>query len=195
MKIKDLVVKARSYRRFQENRPVGADLLTALVDAARQAPSASNKQPLRYAVSVSPEVNARIFGHLRWAAQLKDWKGPAEGERPAGYIVIGGAESSNHLLTDLGIAAQTIQLGLAEAGVGCCMLANINPGEIHTIVGFPEGVTVLLVLAAGYPGETVMLDAPGADGSLNYWRDDKDAHHVPKRALSDVLLALYEQAP
>lgn len=29
--------------------------------------------------------------------------------------------------------------------------------------------------------------APGAEGT-DYWRDDAGVHHVPKRALEDVLL-------
>ncbi len=193
MSIKDLVTKARSYRRFQEDKPVDVNILIDLVDAARITSCAGNQQLMRYAVSASPECNARLFPLVRWAAQLKDWKGPQEGERPAGYVVIGGdmANSKFHQ-ADMGIAAQTIQLGLMEKGIGCCMLANINPKAIHEVVGFPEDVTVLLVLAVGYPAETVILDTLQKGQSTNYWRDEKDAHHVPKRPLADVLLAIFK---
>ncbi len=193
MSIKDLVAKARSYRRFQENRPVELSVLLDLLDAARITSCTGNQQNLRYALSVSPECNARLFSSLRWAAQLKDWKGPQEGERPAAYIVIGGdmASPKGHQV-DLGIAAQTIQLGLAEQGIGCCMLANINPASVHEVVGFPENVAVLLVLAIGYPAETVVLDSLREGGTTNYWRDENDVHHVPKRPLAEVLLATFK---
>ena len=191
MKIKDLIVKARTYRRFQENKPVDTQLLVDIIDAVRQVPSAANLLPLRYAISTSPEYNARIFPCLRFAAKFKDWPGPDVGERPTAYIVIGGdmANARKHQV-DMGIAAQSIQLALAEEGVGCCMVANMNPKNIAEIVGFPDTIEVLLVLAIGYPGETVVLDTV-KDGNTDYWRDEKSVHHVPKHALAYVLLATF----
>lgn len=193
MTIRDLALQARSYRRFQESADVAMSVLVNAVDAARNAPSGANQQPLRYALSTSRDTNAAIFPHLGWAAQLKEWKGPAEGERPAAYVVVGGdlAIPKNHQV-DLGIAAQTINLALAEAGLSACMLANINAKAIHDIVAFPDSVAVLLVIAIGRKGETVILNEVGSDGATNYWRDAEDRHHVPKRGLDDVVLKRFE---
>lgn len=189
---KDLVAKARSYRRFKEDLPVGADLLTDIVDTARLVPSVRNAQPLRYAVSASKGMNERIFPHLQWAAALKDWPGPMEGERPTGYIIIGCASAVVKISrTDLGIAAQTVQLGLADQGIACCMLANINAEVIHELIGFPDDISVMLVIAVGYPGETVLLEPLPADGNPSYWHDTEGRHHVPKRALKDILLKTF----
>lgn len=40
-----------------------------------------------------------------------------------------------------------------------------------------------LIMAFGVPAETQMIDAidSNPDGSINYWRDDAQVHHVPKR--------------
>lgn len=188
----DLVLKARSCRRFREGEAVSADILETLLDVVRCAPSSINLQPLRYAYSVSPEINERIFPHLRWAVLLKDWPGPAEGERPAAYIIIGGTgPDGKHRQADLGVAGQIIQLGLACAGLGCCMLANIDAGDIHSIVGFPEDISVLLVLAVGVPAESICLDELQEGQGTAYWRDDAGRHHVPKRSLESVLLARF----
>ncbi len=90
MTVRDLVVCSRSFRRFREDRPIDDNVLRGLVDLARLCPSAANRQPLKYLISCDPKRNALIFSHLRWAAALKDWPGPAERERPSGYILILG---------------------------------------------------------------------------------------------------------
>ena len=36
--------------------------------------------------------------------------------------------------------------------------------------------------------ETVIIETVGPDGNIRYWRDDEGRHHVPKRALDDIIL-------
>ena len=51
-----------------------------------------------------------------------------------------------------------------------------------------DRIEPMLALAIGKPDETVALTAVGPDGSTDYYRDENDRHHVPKRALNDILL-------
>ncbi|RKX30582.1 MAG: nitroreductase, partial [Verrucomicrobia bacterium] len=53
-RFRELVRRSRSIRRFQESRPVSADVLRRLVDCARLVPSAANLQPLRYVLCNDP---------------------------------------------------------------------------------------------------------------------------------------------
>lgn len=192
MTMEELALSARSYRRFDEARAVDPAFLEACVNVARRTPSAGNRQPLRYALSTSARMNATLFANVSWAAKLRDWPGPAEGQRPAAYIVIGGdMRWPTFHGVDLGIAAQTLNLLLAEAGLRSCMLANIKAGPVAEAVGFPEGVKALLVLAIGYPAETVVLEEAAPGGDLSYYRDAADAHHVPKMGLDEVLLGRF----
>ena len=80
MNFKDIVSKNRSYRRFDQSATICAQAMLELVDLARLTGSAGNKQPLRYIISCSEEMNRRIFPNLSWAAALKEWPGPKEGE-------------------------------------------------------------------------------------------------------------------
>jgi len=187
--IKELVLKNRSRRRFQETVSVDLETLRELVDLARCSASGANRQPLKYILSCQPEKNAKIFPNLFWAAALKDWKGPAEGERPSAYIIIlGDKEISQSFGVDHGIAAQSILLGAVEKGLGGCMMGAINVNGLCQALQISERYAVLLVIALGKPNEEVVLEAVGEDGQTNYWRDSQDVHHVPKRSLDDIIL-------
>ena len=187
--LKDLVFKNRSYRKFHQDAPIEMETLRELVDLARLSASALNMQPLKYILSCEPQKNALIFPLLGWAAFLKDWPGPAEGERPSAYIIVlGDKEISQGFGCDHGIASQSILLGATEKGLGGCMIATVKRQELSQALGIAPRYEILLVIALGKPGETVVIDTVGADGNTRYWRDDQSVHHVPKRALDDIII-------
>lgn len=185
----DLVKKNRSYRRFNEERRISREELLALIDHARFAPSAMNLQPLRYRLVYSREECASLFPHTRWGGYLKDWPGPQPGERPPAYLIMCLPHEAGRMqLVDTGIAAQTILLAAAEQGWGGCMLGSVNKDEVHRIFNLPEALEIVLVIALGIPAEHVVIEPARADGSIEYWRDEQDLHHVPKRELPDLIL-------
>jgi nitroreductase len=187
--IENLVRKNRSYRRFYEDVAIDLETLRELVDLARLSASASNMQPLKYILANGPEKNARIFPHLGWAGYLRDWPGPAEGERPAAYIIILGDKNiRKDFGCDHGIAAQSILLGATEKGLGGCMIGSVIKPELQKALDIPAHHEILLVIALGKPRETVVLETVGPDGNIRYWRDDEDVHHVPKRPLDEIIV-------
>jgi nitroreductase len=187
--LKDIVIRNRSYRRFFEDVGITRDELKGLVDLARLSASAANRQPLKYFLSSDEQTNALIFKHLAWAAYLKDWPGPGEGERPSGYIVIlGDKDVAQDFWCDHGIAAQTILLGAAEKGLGGCMIAAINRKGLSGALHIPERFEILLVIALGKPRETVRIDEVQPGGDIRYWRDESGVHHVPKRTLEEIII-------
>jgi len=189
MTIRELVLKNRSYRRFDEKEPLSEELLKELVDLARLSPSAANLQPLRYVLSADSRKNARIFPCLAWAGYLKDWPGPSEGERPSGYIVmLGDTTVTRNFGCDSGIAAQSVMLGAVERGLGGCMIASIKKESLRTVLNISDQYEILLVLALGRPCESVTIESLRSEGDIRYWRDENGGHHVPKRSLDDVIL-------
>lgn len=187
--IKDLILKNRSYRRFHQEVAIDLETLRELVDMARCSASGANRQPLKYILSCNPQKNATIFQHLRWAASLKDWPGPSEGERPAAYIIVlGDTEISKNYFVDHGIAAQSILLGAVDKGFGGCMLAAIQKDGLRKDLNIPERYEILLTIALGKPKEKVVLETVGSDGNTTYWRDEDSTHHVPKRPLDDIII-------
>ena len=189
MDITELVRKTRSYRRFQESHAIGMDVLRGLVDLARLSASGRNLQPLKFMPCNDPEVNARIFPELAWAGYLPEWDGPRPGERPSAYLVVLGDQTiTKEFGVDPGIACQSILLGATAQGLGGCLIGNLKRDRLREILGLPGHLAVLLVIALGRPVEEVRIEPMGPDGSPKYWRDPAGIHHVPKRALGEVLL-------
>jgi nitroreductase len=189
MTLEELLTRNRSYRRFHEDQPLEEKTLVGLVELARRCPSAANRQPLKYLISWEPERNAAIFAHLRWAAALKDWPGPAEGERPTGYVVIlGDTRISKNFYCDDGIVAQSMLLAAAEQGLGGCMVGSIDRDGLRGTLSIPDHYQILLAIALGKPAETVVLEMDQSPDQLPYWRDAEGVHHVPKRALTELLV-------
>lgn len=191
--LKDLIRQNRSYRRFDQSHAIDTATLKELVDLARLSASGSNFQPLKYILSNDPETNTAIFKRLGWAGYLTNWHGPAEGERPSAYIVIlGDTAIKTGVDTDKGIAAQSIMLGASEKGLGGCMIGSIDQEGLRADLDIDDRFEILMVLALGKPAETVVIEAVGADGSIKFWRDPDDVHHVPKRALDEIIVDVFQ---
>ena len=187
--IKDLILKNRSYRRFDQDFKIDCSTLRELVDLGRLSASAGNKQPLKYILSCEAEKNALIFSSLAWAAYLKDWPGPSEGERPSAYIIIlGDKEITDSFMWDTGISAQSILLGATEKGLGGCMIASINKPKLRKDLNLPERYEICLVIVLGKPKEKVVIETTGKEGDIKYWRDSEGVHHVPKRPLNEIII-------
>lgn len=195
MNLEQLLTHTRSCRRFDDEQPLDEATLRSLVALTRLCPSGANRQPLKYYLACTAEENAAIFPHLGWAKWLPDWPGPAEDERPAGYVVIlGDPQIAERFDADAAIAAHTILLGATAQGLGGCMIAWVNGEEISRALALPDRFRVVLVVALGHPKETVVLEEARPPGGTAYWRDAAGVHHVPKRPLEE-LLVMRQRAP
>lgn len=187
--IEELIKSNRSCRRFFQDEAVSRDTLKGLVNLARWSASAANLQPLKYLLANGAKRNEEIFSCLAWAGYLKDWPGPAAGERPAAYIIIlGDTKIARDFGCDQGIAAQSILLGARSQGLGGCMMGSIKRDRLRELLSISEQYEILLVIALGKPKETVVLEEVLPGGSIKYWRDDQGVHHVPKRRLEDIII-------
>lgn len=186
--IKDLVLRNRSYRKFYGNYIIDASKLLEFISLARVTASAANRQPLKYYLSNTEDVNDKIFETLSWAGYLKDWQGPEPEERPSAYIVILGDSSiSKDFGIDPGIVLQTILLSAVEDGLGGCIFASIKKQQLAENLDIPEQYQILYVLALGKPKETVIIDDIIGD-DIKYWRDENQIHHVPKRTMDELII-------
>ncbi len=188
--ILDLISKNRSYRRFEQKFEITETQLRDFINLARLSASGRNAQPLKYILSVDRKKNGKIFSTLGWAAYLKDWDGPVEGERPSAYIVqLLDTSIGANFFCDDGIAMQSILLGAVEAGLGGCIFRTINKPTLMELLCIPDQYQIINVIALGKPIEKVVIDEI-KDGDFKYWRDENGVHHVPKRTVDELVLGL-----
>ena len=192
--LKDLVIRNRSYRGYDESAEIPEEVLRELVDTARLVASGANIQPLKYHIACAEEEVHALNSLTNWAMALKHTHLPYEGQYPTAYIVMYIDESIPRnpkfdvVEMDVGIAAQTILLAATEQGLGGCMIGNFNKRRLREALEPREDLNPVLILAIGKPVEDIEIVDIGEDGNTTYYRDENNRHYVPKRALEDILV-------
>ncbi len=190
--IYDLVKKNRSYRGYDESVKVSRETLEELVECARLSASSVNRQPLKYFLACDEETVALVQKETHWAKGLPELTLPHQGKYPTAFIVICQDDridpNLNRFQKDVGIVAQTMLLAAVEKDLGGCMIGNFKAGSLSETIGLDEHIHPLLVVAIGKPDEEIRLVEVGEGGSVDYYRDEKDIHYVPKRSLAEELL-------
>ena len=185
--ISELLLSNRSFRRFDESYEISKKILVRLTEAIRLSPSAGNLQRVRVLYVTDKEERAKVFDTLAFAAYLKDWDGPEEGQRPSGYAVILTEQEPNSILSiDIGLAAQSLLLCAREQGLGGCIFGSFSKEKLSEILSL-DGYYPSIVIALGKPCETVCV-TDALNGDIKYYRDEQDRHVVPKRPISEISL-------
>lgn len=147
----ELVRKRRSVRSYQE-RPVPEDALLRILESARLAPSASNRQPWKFVVVRNPELRKA----LGVAANNQVFVGEAPVIIAAVALMPEGLMSCGvpRYAVDLAIAVTHMTLAAAEEGLGTCWIGAFSQDKVREILGIPEKYKVVALLPLGYPADT-----------------------------------------
>ncbi len=182
------IIRSRRTIRFFKQDPIGDEVLLELVEAARLAPSASNGQPLEYVIVNEKTQVERVFEQLGWGAYVQPRRDPPAGRRPVAYIVVlinSERELGRFGVVDAAAAIENILLTSWSKGIGSCWLASVERERAVDILNIPAKCRIDSVVALGYPDETPLLEACAGD-SIEYYLDDDDRLHVPKRPLKNI---------
>jgi nitroreductase len=172
--VKEAIEKRRSIRKFRPD-PIPIELVEQLLDAARLAPSASNRQPWRFQIITDTDLKRRIFEEATFGQKHV---------KEAPMIIVCGSELftfvKRHPLAPPGsdyygadsdnwddikafipdaqmntaIAMEHMVLMATALGVGTCWVQGIRFGQLAKILGWPRHVVVHAILAMGYQDET-----------------------------------------
>jgi nitroreductase len=185
MDVYEAILSRRSIRRFKQ-KSIPLDLLKKLVNAARLAPSAANLQPLEYFIVNEKKLCSEIFKTISWAGYIKPKWTPSMQERPVAYIVMLIKNVENKwYLRDVSLASENIVIVAEGEGIGSCILCNINRDKIREVLKIPEKIIIDSIIALGYKDEKSTVE--DLKDKVDYWRDENNVMHVPKRKLEDIL--------
>lgn len=190
--LKELVIKNRSYRGFDESYWFTKKQLEDYVDLTRYTASSVNAQPLKYKIVFEKNEVEAVRPLTRWARALPDMVLPHPNMHATAFIIIcQDTDISPNLARyqkDIGIVAQTITLASVEDGLGGCMIGNFTPDEVKETLNLAENLTPMLIIALGKPAEEIVIKEIDNGESTKYYRDENDIHYVPKRKLKDILI-------
>ncbi len=187
MDVWEAIRRRRSIRRFKQEA-ISNEVLLEVVEAGRCAPSAANRQPVEFVVVNSEERRNEIFAQLAWAAYVQPRRDPPAGKRPVAYIIV--LVNTERAMANLGkvdaaAAIENILLAAQGEGIGSCWLGSIKREKVREILEIPDKYDIDSVVALGYPDEQPIMEDCKGD-SIEYYLDDKDTLHVPKRPLPSI---------
>jgi nitroreductase len=180
-------IRARRTIRFYQQRAIPVDDLRELVDAARLAPSGANLQPLEYVVVHDEEVVSQIFATLAWAGGVAPRRNPPEGKRPVAYVIvlINREVRSSGGEHDAAASIENLLLAGWEKGIGGCWIGSVDRDEVRRLLAIPDNLDIDSVVSLGYPAEQPV--AEDSSDTVEYYLDEADTLHIPKRRLADIL--------
>ena len=151
MDVYDAIYLRKSIRSYQD-RNVPEDTLLKILDAARHAPSASNRQEWRFVVVRDQMKRSQL-------AQATFEQGFVS---QAPVVLVCCAQTDNHVMScnqlcypiDVAIAIDHITLCAAAEGLGTCWIGAFSEQGIKEVLGIAEDIRVVALLPLGYPGDT-----------------------------------------
>ncbi len=150
MELADAFQARRSVREYTAQE-VPQDKLDRILEAARVAPSASNRQPWKFVVVRDPERRRRLAEAARGQSFV--------GEAPV--VIAGVALRPDHVMgcevpshpVDLAIAMEHIALAAASEGLGTCWIGAFSQSETKRLLGVPDRYKIVALMPLGYPAD------------------------------------------
>jgi len=148
----DLVRRRYSARAYRPD-PVPDDLLAAVLEAGRLAPTAANKQPFRIIVvqTHGRESELRRIYDRDWFVQaplvLCVCAVRAEAWRRTMH------DGRSHADVDAAIVMDHLILAAADLGLGTCWIAAFDPDAAREVLAIPEDAEPMLFTPLGFAAD------------------------------------------
>lgn len=153
----DLARERFSCRAYSPKK-VERDTLLAILDVARLAPSACNKQPWIFLIADSDELRSAVI-----SSYDRPWIRTA----PEYIIACGihseawhrGCDGKDHTDVDLSIAIEHICLAATSLELASCWVCNFDPTVISKAFNLAADIEPIAIIPIGYPAESQAFPA------------------------------------
>ncbi len=146
------LIRARYSCRAYRSDPVADDQLAQVLEAARLAPTADNRQPFRLVVihtAGREQELQRVYG--------KDWFVQAPLVIAACGVPaenwVRKQDGKNYNDVDVAIVMDHLILAAADLGLGTCWIAAFDPAAARELLELPEGVEPVAFTPLGHPAD------------------------------------------
>jgi len=148
MDVFEAIEKRYSVRGYTQDA-VEDEKLQRVLEAARQAPTAANRQPFRMLVvhtAGREEELARVYGR-RWLSQAP---------LVVAFVAVPGEawrrmDDKPYDEVDATIAMDHFVLAATALGLGTCWIAAFDPDAAREVFGLPGDVALVALTPLGYP--------------------------------------------
>ncbi len=138
----------RSVRKYKTD-PVDDDKLQRILNAARLAPSAANRQPISFIVVRDDKIKQKLKD-----AYSQEWFFTAP-------VIICACtlpdkawkrnDGKAYVDVDVAIAMDHLILAATAEGLGTCWIAAFKPGIVKEVLNIPDDLEPLVLTPLGYP--------------------------------------------
>lgn len=150
MNVSEAIRLRKSVRNYS-SKDVEEEKLNRVLEAARLAPSASNRQEWRFVVVKDSETRQKLSAAAKGQKFVKE----------APVVIACCAETDEHVMTcgqmcyiiDVAIAIDHMTLQAVEEGLGTCWVGAFYADKVKEILNIPQQIKVVELLALGYPEE------------------------------------------
>ena len=164
----DLLKSRRSIRKYK-NKPVEDDKIQKCLEAARWAPSASNRQPWEFLIVKDEDVRKKLSYIHQYAKFVA--------ESPVVFIPLTNPEVHvKYHMSDTALATLHYMIEAHSLGLGTCWAGVIGvpfEKDIKEMLNIPDHLNVLGLVATGYPDEEPTRTRKELETLVHYEKYDK----------------------
>ena len=139
------ILNRRSVRQYRDE-PIPADDLTTLLECARQAPSAGNRQSCHLVAVTDPVLRRQVAEACHNQTWIAD----------ASAIIVGLGDPSispNWYVVDTAIALENLVLGATSLGYGTCWIGAFEEQRVKDILQIPAELRIVAIIPVGRPAQ------------------------------------------
>jgi nitroreductase len=151
MEYTDLIAARYSVRAYRPD-PVEAEKLQFILEAARLAPTAANRQPVQLIViqTLGREAELGRIYHRSWFVQAPLLIAVCALSSQAW---VRESDRFNARLIDAAIVADHLILAATNQGLGTCWIAAFNVEAARSVLRLPDEVEPIIFTPLGYPAD------------------------------------------
>lgn len=150
MEVKEAILKRKSIRAYKDT-PIPEEKLTAVLEAARMAPSGANRQPWKFVVVTDAEKRKKLSVASGGQSQVAG----------APVVIAAVATAPENMMAcevqgapvDLSIAVDHMMLAAVDEGLGTCWIGAFQQKPAKEILNVPDSCQIIALLPLGFPDD------------------------------------------